>query len=90
MVTRHRLVGDDGRRGARPQRGDARAQPGEEAAADRDVIGALAERHAHGRFRRRGRKPSRRPIPGAALVESRQARKIAEDLLDDLLMRRVA
>ncbi len=44
---RHHIVGDDGRLGARLERGGARAQRCDEAASDHDVIGAIAERDTH-------------------------------------------
>ena len=45
MTRRDRLVGDDRGRGTGLERRDARAELGEQPAADHDVIGALAERH---------------------------------------------
>ena len=44
MMARDRLVGDDRDLGAGPQRRDARAERGEQAAADHDVVAARAER----------------------------------------------
>ena len=43
-VLGHGAVGDDGGAHAGAQRGDARAERGQHAAADDDVIGAVAER----------------------------------------------
>jgi hypothetical protein len=74
-----RLVGDD--RGARagPQRGDARAQRLQHAAADDDVIGALAERDIDGdrigMFQRRGHRAA--PIDGGWLAARRKAARAA-------------
>ena len=48
MMARHRLVGDDRDLAARPEPGDPLAERREQAAADRDVIGAVAERDIDG------------------------------------------
>ena len=69
-VCRNKLVGDDGRARAGPQRRDARAQRSQHAAADDDVIGAVAERdidrNGIGIFQRRGH----RVAPTISLVVS--------------------
>ncbi len=44
QMTRDVFVGDDKGLGARPQRGDARAERRQHAAADDDVVAARAER----------------------------------------------
>src|SRR5690606_33961343 len=48
MMPRYRLVGDDRGAGARPQGSDALVELADQAAADEDVVGALAERDGHG------------------------------------------
>src|SRR5260221_11227096 len=48
MMKRHRRVGDDRHLAAGAQLGDPLAERRQEAAADRDVIGALAQRDIHG------------------------------------------
>ena len=74
-MRRNVFVGDDGDPRTRPQRGDAAAQRGQHAAADDDVIGALAEcdvdHDGIGVFQRRGHRVAPTISPVVSLAPQR-------------------